>query len=707
MLHQPSTTRESCTIVRSVGFAALLAGLSWLVAGLVVAAEPPAAWQCTQCAPATGWVVDLGLAPAYVGDDAYRFGDYTGLDEQGGYLFGELAGSYRGTGGKYFRVDGFSLNPDFSAIDLEGGRQGRFEIRATYQSIPRRFYATTTTPFQAGGSATQTLPAGWVRAPVTSGMSELADAARPVEIGRDWDVLKLGFDLRPERRWKISTDYSRRVRKGKGLSSGSFLFSATELATPIDYTSDDLEVAVSYAADAWQGSLSYRGAYFDNGDSSLTWDNPFTGVPGADAGSIAAAPDNRSHQLVLAGALRLPKRTVLSGQVAVGRVSQDEDLLPYTLNPGIATAPLPLRSADAEADTTRANFRAVASPTRRLTVEAEVRYHEFDNKKPVSTFDYVITDSVPTPSGVRNLAYDYERTDLKLRGELRPGRRLKLQLGFDTRRFERSFSERSTTTTDKVWFRLRHRLGDGADLDFDLFTEQRHGSSYEVRDDPAAQQNPLMRKYNLSDRDRYGIRLNGTVYPSSIWDFGWTLEYGEDDYDQTSVGLTSTRYARAGLDASVVVGRRGSLYAAVHTEHVEAEQASSQSFSAPDWTATTSDDFDTASIGFEHPELLGPVGLRLEYDWSRSRGRTSNDTSGLRSRFPDLESRRETIRLGLDYRLDDRWSFALDYLHERIDSDDWALDGLEPATVPNFVSLGADPFNYRVNLVYFTVRYQR
>ena len=32
---------------------------------------------------------------------------------------------------------------------------------------------------------------------------------------------------------------------------------------------------------------------------------------------------------------------------------------------------------------------------------------------------------------------------------------------------------------------------------------------------------------------------------------------------------------------------------------------------------------------------------------------------------------------------------------------------VDPLTVPNLLSLGADPFNYDVNMIYFSVRYRR
>ena len=47
----------------------------------------------------------------------------------------------------------------------------------------------------------------------------------------------------------------------------------------------------------------------------------------------------------------------------------------------------------------------------------------------------------------------------------------------------------------------------------------------------------------------------------------------------------------------------------------------------------------------------------------------------------------------------------LRYAYERYDTNDWALAGVEPATLPNLLSVGRYPFYHDVNLIGLTVRY--
>ena len=50
-------------------------------------------------------------------------------------------------------------------------------------------------------------------------------------------------------------------------------------------------------------------------------------------------------------------------------------------------------------------------------------------------------------------------------------------------------------------------------------------------------------------------------------------------------------------------------------------------------------------------------------------------------------------------------SIGFNYMYEKFNTHDWALEGVEASTVPNLLSLGADPFNYDVHVFYLNLRY--
>ena len=278
---------------------AVLTILSCLAgAGSAGAAEPgPRNWPCSRCADLSGWEFDITAGPAYGDPDDYRFGDYTGIDDTGVYPFSDFSGSYRGSDASYLLFEGYTRSADASAVFVKGGVQSRYELRASYQTLPRRLYDTTLSPYNGSGGTSLTLPADWVRGSTTRQMTRLNETLRPVTIGRDWTVVGLGFDIEPGRRWEFSTDYTRREQRGTARSAGAFLFSATEFVAPVDYSTDDLEIALRYSAETWQTSLTYFGSIFRNDNASLSFANPYIGINGADAGQLALPPGNESHQL--------------------------------------------------------------------------------------------------------------------------------------------------------------------------------------------------------------------------------------------------------------------------------------------------------------------------------------------------------------------------------------------------------------------------
>ena len=209
----------------------------------------------------------------------------------------------------------------------------------------------------------------------------------------------------------------------------------------------------------------------------------------------------------------LPARTTVSGQLSLGHLTQNADLLPFTTNAALNAGPPPIASAGASADTLNVNLRAVTRPFADWSFTGEFRYNDFDNRTDINLYAYSVTDVRQASEPAASSAYDYVRRDFEVSAEYAVLRRTRLLGGFDTRRVERNDQDRSRTTTNRLWFRVRTRLADMSQVDMDLFTEERGGSDYNPAQALGAPQNPLLRKYNMADRDRRGLRVRGTLTP--------------------------------------------------------------------------------------------------------------------------------------------------------------------------------------------------
>ena len=91
---------------------------------------------------------------------------------------------------------------------------------------------------------------------------------------------------------------------------------------------------------------------------------------------------------------------------------------------------------------------------------------------------------------------------------------------------------------------------------------------------------------------------------------------------------------------------------------------------------------------------------------SRSRSDISVDNALAAPPFPTAKTSLESFKLYGIYHLKDNMSIAGSYQYEHYDTQDWRLDGIGPATVPNLLALGVLPPNYSVSVFRVALRYR-
>lgn len=663
-------------------------------------------WECKSCELPSGWSQDYDLGVIGVSDSSARFGRYTGLNEDGGYLAADLDIKWAGSSARYVEILGTNLGLDSRFLGIQGGRQGVWDAWLWGDELPRKNFDTTATPYLGVESNSLTLPSNWVRAGGTQGMTALGATLRPQEIDQTRRTLGAGGKLRAWQKLDFTVDYRRTNLDGTRIQPGAFLTAATELAQPIDFTTDEIDLGIGYRGSSWNAQLSYFGSFFANDEAGYAWDNAYT-TGNVDRGVQSQPPDSDFHQAALSGAWRGPARTTLTGRIATGRMEQNEGFLPYTVNPNLTAQPLPRANLDGEVDTLNVHLRATSTPWRRLRVNAEFRHDDRDNKTGVTAYDYVVTDLAPGQT-VMNLPYGYQRQTFGLDGDFRVANWLRVALGWDRNEMDRDLQERAETESDRVWTKLRMSTGGLLDASLLLATEERTGSAYETLTTARSPQNPLMRKYNMADRDRDEVEFRLGSNPTDRLNLGVTTRYAADDYDATQIGLRGTEDRSWTVDASFAFPDGSSLYGAFTREEIESDQANSQNFGAPDWLAGSKDRFNTVVAGLQLPALADKLNVNIDYVIARSKGRNdiefANSTQG--GPYPDLRTNLHSLRVFADYAWSESLTFRLGFWRERYNSDDWAFDGVQPATVSNLLSMGADAHKYDVNAFLFSIAYR-
>ncbi len=159
--------------------------------------------------------------------------------------------------------------------------------------------------------------------------------------------------------WAFAVNFRHEEKTGTRGTGGSFVFSDSLLPMPVDYKTDQVDVSAAYSVARFQARIAYYGSIFKNDDNALTWANPYVSlVNGGTAGQLALAPNNEFHQLVLLPPVMTSTRGRSSRPTSrVGRMTQDETFLPYTINSTLTTQPLPRSSLDGRVDTLSGNVK--------------------------------------------------------------------------------------------------------------------------------------------------------------------------------------------------------------------------------------------------------------------------------------------------------------------------------------------------------------
>lgn len=698
----PMKTFSSLVLIAAVG------ALSATAIDAVAAPVDTSKWKCESCPfeePATSGAVEAGAG--YVSDDSQKFGNYTGLEDQGGFLMlgGEL--HYRGEDGTYASLEGADLGLDVRSVEAEGGRDGLFGVRVGYDEIPHWLSDGAATPFLGVGGGNLTLPGGYPQ-PTTAAMPLVA-TLRPVNVGFDRKRLDGEASLVINSAWSTRLDARHEVRDGTRRAAGSFFSTASQLAAPVDDVTDQIEAAVSYAGRRLQGTLSYLGSLFSNDTKSLTWGNPFTPlVPGADAGQLALAPDNEFHQVMATLAYEFMPQLMASGEIAVGRMTQNDSFLPATINPDLEpTVPaLPATSLDGEVDTFNASVRVTATPTDQLRLNASYARDEHDNQTDSLLYPAVSTDMFLDPTPNANQPFSFTLNRYKFDASYRGPLGLIFSAGLDQDNVSRTRQEVSTTRDRSLWGQVAARPLDYVTVELKLEHGDQDHSNYGVAEWINPPENPLLRKFNLANRSRDQVSLRTDLALGERWNIGVEVGFSDDDYSGSAIGLTSGNSVSTAGDVSLALTDDTQAHAFVEFERVKTHQAGSQVYADPDWWGKVRDEFDVVGVGISHLALDGKLELTADVDYAHSNSNTTVDNGAGGPSFPANRTEREDVRLQGVYHLRDNLSLVGSYWYEHYNSADWAYSRVQPDTVPNLLAFGEQSPHYAVQVVSLAARYR-
>lgn len=704
--------------------------------------------------------IDLGLA--WLDEDADRLGRFSGLDGNGFTPLLSFSIERRPDDPNEWvmRLEGARLGLDSRRLYFRADRGGRQGLSLSWREFPAWRLSGGRTPFTLDPTGRHVLPADWPGLESTADLSAAGVELNPVDIRSHRERLDLGFRQRFRDRWRIEVDASEERRDGNRLIGAIFGYTGGNprgmlLPAVVDDTTQRIESRLTYSdPDGHQLGLAWSGSFYRNDRNAIEFDNAFTRhpqwAPGTGhpegSGSLADHPDNTAQQLRAFGSWILGKQTRLGADLAYGRMRQNDFLLPYTINAALEIdQPLPVARLDAEMLTTLVNFRLTTRLFERGNLVVNYRFDDRDNRTPSLVWRIVSGDSQnqrpPVESRI-NLPYSLQRQTLDVDGRWRLAGHQRLVGGLEFRREDRDdFAEVARFNEWGGEMGWRGRWGQATRLRIDVehvvrrFDEYRGRAPFRAGRLPGSldaddfENHPELRKYNVADRDRTGVRLRMDAQPTARLSLGLGARYNLDDYDDARFGLDRAEVRTFNADFGWQLARRVSLSGLLSSDRYEAEQsgrdwpgfAPGLAFDpSRNWWASHDDRVETASLSLAWQDAtfarraIGSLGLNggvdLGADFVHVRARGDIDVraaEGLTVEpLPETLSRRRAWAAWARYRMPAGWRFELRVEHERYRSRDYAFDQVDVDSVANLLLLGQPAPNYSVTAVLATASYR-
>ncbi|GAA5194905.1 MtrB/PioB family decaheme-associated outer membrane protein [Ferrimonas gelatinilytica] len=621
-------------------------------------------WACKRCEPVNGYSgkvgVSVGAVEAEDNHAANRLGDTDGFA-------GAVNADVRYRGDKGYRADmkANRLGSDNGSLTLSGGKADWVNLAFNYGTQTHWDVDGALSPFALEGDRF-----------VDTG----SDVEHDLKVKREkyGFALDLGGDF-----WTAYTNFQREDKTGNRRAS-IYSGGGVNLAAPIDSTTDRWEAGAKLTGQRWHAGVAYIASQYDN-----NLPNQFDF--GFHQAAMSNAPSNESYHIMANGQYALD-RTHFAGRIVSGKMSQNNNQVQIGGINGL----------DGEVETTDANFRIASTATRGLRLTASYDYSDRDNNSSVLGGNTVTVDALSGDISER-ARYDSTRHTAKIGASYRIAQGYRFDAGYDYKQVERSDLERETTEDQGVWGRLRVTSLDNWDFGLKAGYSSRDGSKFEAARATSEEENALLRRYNLADRDRVEAQLKIGYTPLSSLAIDATLRYANDDYSDTLVGLLNAD--DYGYDVNLNWGATDNLnlHAFVGQQWIESEQ--NNRFSTGSSFDQIEDSFLNAGAGMAYGGLVNDkLTLGLDYLYADSESETTV-TVVTPGEYGDYFATSHSVNFYGDYAVTERIGLRLDYRYERYQDSDFANIGNIGNDAVKLYTLGNLNHNYNAHMMMLSFSY--
>ena len=677
------------------------------------------------------------------GDSADRafFGQYNGMRDQS--VYGLLDFDYRradSADGSSTGLIGTNLGLQTRELIFYWQKQGDWQFTADYGELLRRDPYTVNTGMVGAGSQTPQvvhLPNG----PGTGGEYDPSTKRKGLGLGfSKWfgQEVELVASLKSENK-----DGSRIFGVGMNCpSTVAFSCGATTLTQtgsailllpePIDSNHTQAELRLNYAGERLRLTGGYYGSFYNNSNATMAAGIPGSlnnqlgtllplsnGLQGILGNPVALPPDNQSQTLDLAGNYTFTPSTRANFKVAYSQAKQDQGWA----GTGLIGAPAGVSNLDGQVNTTLAQVGLISRPIAKLTLQAEGRYEDRNDKTPIAYYN------AEGASTWTNRSYSLERIRGKLQASYQFGAAYVGIAAVDYDAIERApFTPSSAVAgvsalrqdTDETTWRLelKRRMTENFSGEIRFTSSDRSGSNWlrptsgggvtEVTD-PSTFSATAIFAPTLADRRRDQLKVQANWQPSDALLLVVSAAGGKDDYSMpTQYALQDSKMSLFTLDVNYALSDAWNLngFASYGTQKLNQARPAG-SILAFDNTNLTLGLGATGRIS-EQIEVGGTLAyISDNNEYAQTLDPLANPSSGAllaaTGGLPDIKFQQTELRLYGKYALAKNQALRLDAIYQQTKYNDWAYQyGSMPYTYSDNTTVTLDQ---NQSVVYIGVSY--
>jgi MtrB/PioB family decaheme-associated outer membrane protein len=657
--------------------------------------------------------------------DRSLFGQYDGLRQNDVNLLLDFDYAKRDDAtGTWSLLQGRNLGLEDREVRGAYGPQGNWKIYGEYWELVRRYPRTVNSSLQGAGTPDVTV--SLLPVPGTGSDIDLKTERKRTTVGGEkWITPHLMFEAS-----FVNEDKDGARLWGRGftcpsgaapapvctaLASGANQWALLMLPEPISSTTRQIDAKLNFAASRFTLVGGYYGSWYDNDFNTL---NPTVngnlnnglGLPmGTPTGvaltqglrnilqlPMALPPDNQAHQFYVDGNYAFTNTTRATFKYAYTHATQTQSFA----GSGFSDAPAGRNDLGGRIDTTLAQAGVTSRPIPKLSLLANVRYEDQDDKTPLDLYNIEGTQRWP------NARVGHTKTSGKAEATYTLPYDLRGTVGYDYEKIDRGEIDAADvlggvtgvrqSTRENGWrVELRRTMGDTFTGAVSWVGSERRGSTWlkplgtggVVPGDPSCASTATntcifnrtgIFPYFMEDRNRDKVRFIADWNPVEKLDVQFAVDYGKDRYSApTEKGLKDTKLELYSVDASYLVSEKVTLKG----YYSYSEQAINQGHSTG-YVLDFKDKNTTAGIGVvaqatPRLKLAGDVMYILErnvyntgLDSQASPANVAMFNSG-QLFIPDATFRDLRLKLTGTYALQKNADVRLEIVHDRTRLDEW------------------------------------